>query len=198
MLRAILLVTRWIAAAHDRWRAEVARRRPLSAEIDVLHEKVRRLEEQNELLRARLHRVPLRRRPRYRRWERLLILIHRATSSAHRLDGGDSGRAAASHARTGSSRSIPRLRAQDVHRCRSSRVSSGAICVRCMTALSPQSMHGRTGQQPPSCSENSASDMCASLRPRRKRRHAAPPRRCGGRRPAGDRVARDSPRLDLR
>src|SRR5512139_2649579 len=78
MLRALLLIHRWIAIAHDRWRAQVARRHPLSARIDELEERVRRLQQENELLRARLRRVPLRRRPRYRRWERLLILVHQA------------------------------------------------------------------------------------------------------------------------
>ena len=67
-------IHRWIAIVHDHWRAEVARRRPLSARIDELEERVRRLQQENELLRARLRRVPLRQRPRYRGWERLLIL----------------------------------------------------------------------------------------------------------------------------
>ena len=34
MTRAILLIARWIAVAHDRWRAGVVRRRPLRAQID--------------------------------------------------------------------------------------------------------------------------------------------------------------------
>jgi hypothetical protein len=64
MVRALLLVARWIAAAHDRWRARVARRRPLAAEIDVLQETVERQRAELELLRARLRRLPVRRRPR--------------------------------------------------------------------------------------------------------------------------------------
>jgi hypothetical protein len=78
MHRAVLLVSDWIASAHDRWRTEAARRTPLSARIDELQERVRRLTQENELLRGRLLRVSLRRRPRYRRWDRLLILIHQA------------------------------------------------------------------------------------------------------------------------
>ena len=76
MLRAVLLVSRWIAAAHDHWRTEVGRRRPLSAEIDVLRETLERLGSENDLLRARLRRLPHRHRPRYRPWERLRILWH--------------------------------------------------------------------------------------------------------------------------
>jgi putative transposase len=95
MIRALLLVARWIAVAHDRWRAETAKRRPLSAEIDALRELVARLRSENDLLRARLRRVPLRRRPRYGGYERLLILIHearyglslRATARAFVLSG---------------------------------------------------------------------------------------------------------------
>jgi len=95
MTRALCLITRWIAVAHDRWRAEVAKRRPLSAEIDALKETVARLRSENELLRGRLRRVPLRRRPRYGGYERLLILLHearyglslRATARAFVLSG---------------------------------------------------------------------------------------------------------------
>jgi hypothetical protein len=78
MLRPLLLITRWIAAAHDRWREEVAKRRPLAAEIDALKEPVARLRSEYEILRARLRRVPLRRHPRYGGLARLQILIHQA------------------------------------------------------------------------------------------------------------------------
>jgi putative transposase len=78
MLRALLVVARWVASAHDRVFAEVARRRPLSAEIAVLHERVDRLRAENDLLRTRLRRLDPRRRPRYRPWERLRILWHRS------------------------------------------------------------------------------------------------------------------------
>jgi putative transposase len=78
MLEIALLVARQIAIAHDRWRARVARRRPLAAEIDVLHEMLERARTENELLRARLRRLPARRRPRYTPWERLRILWHAA------------------------------------------------------------------------------------------------------------------------
>jgi transposase InsO family protein len=78
MLRAVHLLARWIGAAHDRWRAGTATLRPLSVEIAVLHERVERLREENELLRARLQRIPGHRRPHYRPWERLRILWHQA------------------------------------------------------------------------------------------------------------------------
>src|SRR5262245_52894991 len=78
MLRALLLLSRWIAAAHDRWRNQVARRRPLSAEVDLLRERLAKVEAENDLLRARLRRLGPRHRPRYRPWERLSILCHQA------------------------------------------------------------------------------------------------------------------------
>jgi transposase-like protein len=78
MTRALLLVARWIAAAHDRWRAEVSRRRPLRAEVDELRDSLQRLREENDLLHARLRRLDPRRRPRYRPFERLRILWHQA------------------------------------------------------------------------------------------------------------------------
>ncbi len=78
MTRALLLIARWIAAAHDLWRAEVARHRPLHAEIDALREALQCLREENELLRARLRRLDPCRRPRYRPFERLRILWHQA------------------------------------------------------------------------------------------------------------------------
>jgi putative transposase len=78
MVKALLLVARWIAAAHDRWCEVTATRRPLAVEVAVLKERVERLRAENELLRARLGRLEPRRRPHYRRWERLAILWHRA------------------------------------------------------------------------------------------------------------------------
>jgi putative transposase len=78
MVRALLLVAREIALAHDRWLAQLAGRRPLAAENAALHETVERQRAQIELLRARLLRLHPRRRPRYRAWERLAILWHRA------------------------------------------------------------------------------------------------------------------------
>ena len=78
MLRALLLVAREIALAHDRWLAQLVRRRPLAAEIAALRETVERQRAQIELLRARLLRLDPRRRPRYRAWERLAILWHSA------------------------------------------------------------------------------------------------------------------------
>ena len=74
MLRALLLITRWIGLAHDRWKVQIARRRPLAAEVDFLHERMEKLRAENDLLRARLKRLPARRRPRYRPVERLDIL----------------------------------------------------------------------------------------------------------------------------
>lgn len=78
MTRALLLIARWIAIAHDLWRLEVARRHPLRAEVDALHEAIQRLREENDLLRARLRRLDPRRRPRFRPFERLRILWHQA------------------------------------------------------------------------------------------------------------------------
>lgn len=78
MVRALLLVAREIALAHDHWRARFARRRPLAAENAALRETVDRQRAQIELLRARLLRLHPRRRPRYRAWERLAILWHRS------------------------------------------------------------------------------------------------------------------------
>ena len=78
MLRALLLVAREIALAHDCWLAGLARRRPLVAENAALRETVEPQRAQIELLRARLRRLDPRRRPRYRPWERLATLWHRA------------------------------------------------------------------------------------------------------------------------
>ncbi|MCK6460201.1 MAG: DDE-type integrase/transposase/recombinase, partial [Planctomycetes bacterium] len=76
MLRALLLVAREIALAHDHWLSYLVRR-PL-AENAALRETIERQRAQIDLLRARLLRLDPRRRPRYRPWERLAILWHRA------------------------------------------------------------------------------------------------------------------------
>ena len=78
MHQALLLVASAIALAHDRWRQHVGRRRLLSGRIAVLEERVARLEAESTLLRSRFLRVPGRRRPHYRRHERLDILWHAA------------------------------------------------------------------------------------------------------------------------
>jgi hypothetical protein len=76
MHRALLLVAGWIAKGHDVWRARVARLRPLSLQVAVLEEQVRRQAVEIDLLRSRLGRVAPRHRPHYRRVERLDILWH--------------------------------------------------------------------------------------------------------------------------
>ena len=78
MHKALILIARAIALAHDHWRRSVGRRLSLSGHVAVLEERVRRLEAESALLRARLGRVPARRRPRYRAHERLEILWHAA------------------------------------------------------------------------------------------------------------------------
>lgn len=78
MHEALLLVARAIALAHDRWRSTVGRRGPLSGQIAVLEERVRQLEAEGALLRARFLRVHGLRRPHYRHHERLEILWHAA------------------------------------------------------------------------------------------------------------------------
>jgi putative transposase len=78
MVRALLLIARWIAVAHARWCATTATRRPLAVELAVLKERLERAHAENDLLRARLRRIEPRRRPHYRPWERLNILWHQA------------------------------------------------------------------------------------------------------------------------
>ena len=78
MHEALILIARAIALAHDQWRSTIGRRRPLSGKIAVLEGRLERLEAENTLLRARLLRVPARRRPHYRPHERLEILWHAA------------------------------------------------------------------------------------------------------------------------
>ena len=76
MICSLLLVSRWIGQAHDHWRVRAASRRPLAAEIDLLHERLEQLRGENEILRTRLLRLAPRRRPRFRPWQRLQILLH--------------------------------------------------------------------------------------------------------------------------
>jgi hypothetical protein len=89
MHQALILLARAIALAHDHWHRSIGRRLSLSGQLAVLEERIRRLEAENTLLRARLLRVPARRRPRYRAHERLEILWHAAryrlsvTATAH-------------------------------------------------------------------------------------------------------------------
>src|SRR5687768_15550379 len=78
MVQGLLLIARWIAAAHDRWCAATATRRPLHVELAVLKQRHEKLRAENELLRARIGRLEPRRRPHYRPWERLSILWHQA------------------------------------------------------------------------------------------------------------------------
>lgn len=78
MEHAVLLVGRWIGLTHDAWRATLARRRPLAAEMDALRVQMEKLKVDNDLLRSRLLRLNGHTRPHYRPWERLQILAPRA------------------------------------------------------------------------------------------------------------------------
>jgi putative transposase len=78
MHEPLILIAQASTRAHDHWRRSVGRRRPLSGKIAVQAERIERLEAENTLLRARLLRVPPRRRPHYRPHERLEILWHSA------------------------------------------------------------------------------------------------------------------------
>ncbi|MDJ0974707.1 MAG: DDE-type integrase/transposase/recombinase [Planctomycetota bacterium] len=78
MHHALVLIARAIALAHDHWRRTIGRRRLLSGKIAVLEERVQQLRAENALLRTRLLRIPAKRRPHYRRSERLEILWHAA------------------------------------------------------------------------------------------------------------------------
>ncbi len=76
MNRALLLIAGWIGRALAFKVASL--KRPLAAEIAVLHERLETLRVENELLRARLERIDPIRRPRFQPWQRLAILWHRA------------------------------------------------------------------------------------------------------------------------
>ena len=76
MIQTLLLISRWIGQAHDQWRANTASRRPKAAEIDLLHEQVAQLRSENEIVKTRLLRLPPRKRPRFRPWQRIQILLH--------------------------------------------------------------------------------------------------------------------------
>ena len=76
MIQTLLLISRWIGQAHDLWRARISSRRPLAAEIDVLYERIEQLQSENKILRTRLLRLLPRRRPRFKPWQRLQILLH--------------------------------------------------------------------------------------------------------------------------
>jgi hypothetical protein len=78
MHEALIWIARAIALAHDHWRCSIRRRRPLSGKIAVLEEQVQRLRAENKLLLSRWLRVPAKRRPHYRRNERMDILWHAA------------------------------------------------------------------------------------------------------------------------
>ena len=78
MHQALIVIARAIVLAHDHWRRSIGRRLSLSGHVAVLEEKVSRLVAESALLRARLGRVPARRRPRCRAHERLEILWHAA------------------------------------------------------------------------------------------------------------------------
>jgi putative transposase len=74
---ALLFIAATIARAHDRCLLRLARRHQ-AGELVSLQERVARLEAENAILRARFLRVPARRRPHYRRHERMDILWHAA------------------------------------------------------------------------------------------------------------------------
>lgn len=76
MNRALLLIAGWVGRATAVALASL--RRPLASEVAALHERLEKLREENELLRARLDRIDSRRRPHWEPWERLRILLHRA------------------------------------------------------------------------------------------------------------------------
>ncbi|MBI3270438.1 MAG: transposase [Planctomycetes bacterium] len=74
-LQAVLAVARLLANAHAKIAAKA---KPRSAEIVALRAGNERLRCETELLRARLERLPSQGRSRYKPWERLRILWHRA------------------------------------------------------------------------------------------------------------------------
>mgnify|MGYP001820843688 CR=1 FL=1 len=76
MHHALLLVAAAIARAYDAWLLRLGRRRTRAGRVARLEERVARLEAENDLLRTRFLRIPGRRRPHYRKHERLAILWH--------------------------------------------------------------------------------------------------------------------------
>ena len=78
MHKALLFIATAIARAHDAWLLTLGRRLSLTGRVALLEEHVARLEAESDLLRARFLRVPGRRRPHYRRHERMDILWNAA------------------------------------------------------------------------------------------------------------------------
>jgi len=76
MLQALLHVAHLLALAHAQCRELMTPRRSLLAEVAVLRERLECARAENAMLRARLRRVPARRRPHYLPFERLDILWH--------------------------------------------------------------------------------------------------------------------------
>lgn len=76
MTRALFLVAGWVGQAFAT--ALVTLKRPLGSELAALGERLEKLREENDLLRARLERIDPHRRPHWEPWERLRILLHRA------------------------------------------------------------------------------------------------------------------------
>jgi transposase InsO family protein len=76
MNRALLLIHGWIADAFATWLSTL--RGPLARELASLLAVNERLRQENDVLRARLARMPGRERPRYQPHERLAILVHQA------------------------------------------------------------------------------------------------------------------------
>ena len=78
MHHALVLVAAAIAHAHDAWLVTLGRRLSLTGRVALLEDRVARLETEAALLHSRFLRVPGRRRPHYRRHERMDILWHAA------------------------------------------------------------------------------------------------------------------------
>jgi transposase InsO family protein len=75
-IRAILLISGWIGQAFELWLATLCP--PGGRELAAALAANQRLRAENELLRSRLARLAPHRRPQFRRWERLEILMLRA------------------------------------------------------------------------------------------------------------------------
>jgi len=73
---ALILIAGWVGRGFARGLSSL--KRPLGTEVAALHERLEKLGAENDLLRARLSRIAPHRRPFYRPWERLAILLHRA------------------------------------------------------------------------------------------------------------------------